>query len=125
MTAHALTGVVLYSPDPERLARFYREAIGIPFAPSTHGGAIREHNEGMFGGVHFAIWRTTEEHAPARGGRGALVPVFRVDDVGAWADRLAARDVPMVYPIVELGEGKRVATFADPDGNAFRLIQID
>jgi predicted enzyme related to lactoylglutathione lyase len=124
MTAHALAGIIFYSPDPDRLARFYRESLGIPFAPSTHGGAIREHNEGMFGGVHFAIWRSNEEHAPAQGGRGSLVPTFRVDDVGAWVDAMAARGVPLAYKVVELGEGKRVATFADPDGNAFRLIQL-
>ena len=127
MQANALAGIILYSPDPERLAGFYRETIGIPFAPSTHGGAIRAHNEAMWQQVHFAIWGVSEPHAPDAAGarlRNALVPTFVVDDVAGYAAWLAARGVPSVGQLIDLGEGKRLGSFLDPDGNQFRLIQI-
>ncbi len=127
MNANALAGLILYSPDPERLAAFYREHIGIPFAPSTHGGAIKAHNEALWNKVHFAIWGVWEVHAPEGAGskaRNAMVPSFVVDDVGAYAAQLTERGVPRVGKLVELGEGKRVGAFLDPDGNQFRLIQL-
>jgi predicted enzyme related to lactoylglutathione lyase len=128
MHANALAGIILYSPDPERLAAFYRETIGIPFEPHTHGGAVKPHNEALWQNVHFAIWGASEPHAPqsASGGklRNALVPSFVVDDVDGYADQLRARGVPMMGKLIELGEGKRLGTFLDPDGNQFRLIQL-
>jgi predicted enzyme related to lactoylglutathione lyase len=127
MNANALAGLILYSPEPERLANFYRETIGIPFKPETHGGAIKAHNEALWNNTHFAIWGVSEHHAPdgaASKLRNAMVPSFVVDDVDAYAAWLKARGVPSVGKLIELGEGKRLGAFLDPDGNQFRLIQL-
>jgi predicted enzyme related to lactoylglutathione lyase len=127
MHANGLAGLILYSPEPQRLADFYRETLGIPFEPSTHGGAIKAHNEALWNHTHFAIWGVSEHHAPdgaAAKLRNAMVPTFVVDDVDAYAAWLKARGVPSVGKLIELGEGKRLGTFLDPDGNQFRLIQL-
>ncbi len=127
MNANALGGLILYSPDPERLADFYRDNLGIPFQHETHGGAVRPHNEAFWNGVHFAIWGVSEAHAPDAAGsklRNAMVPSFVVNDVDRYAAELEERGVTMVGKLIELGEGKRLGTFLDPDGNQFRLIQL-
>ncbi len=115
--AESLAGIVLYSPDPTRITEFYRDAIGVPLEAATHG-TVGEHREGMLSGVHFAVWDERIGH-----GKG-LVPVFRVADVAASAIALEARGAKKIHKILDLGDGKRVVGFADPDGRAFRLIQL-
>jgi predicted enzyme related to lactoylglutathione lyase len=127
MNANGLAALILYSPEPQRLADFYREALGIPFKPETHGGAIKAHNEALWNNTHFAIWGVSEAHSPDGASsklRNAMVPTFAVDDVDAYATWLEGRGVAAVGKLVELGEGKRVGAFLDPDGNQFRLIQL-
>jgi catechol 2,3-dioxygenase-like lactoylglutathione lyase family enzyme len=116
--AQSLAGIVLYSPDPARLTAFYREAIGVPLADADHG-TVGGHQEGQLGGVHFAVWDERASH-----GAAPLVPVFRVTDLGpsgAAVERLGAR---RLHKPIDLGEGKRICGYADPDGRAFRLIQL-
>jgi hypothetical protein len=127
MHANALSGLILYSPNPEQLAAFYRENIGIPFQPETHGGAIKPHNEALWNNMHFAIWGVSEVHAPDSAAaklRNAMVPSFVVDDVAAYAAWLKGRGVPSLGKLIDLGEGKLLGTFLDPDGNQFRIIQL-
>jgi len=115
MTAIHLSALTLQSNDPARLAGFYRRALGLPLQATRHG-TVQEHFEGILGGVHFAVLR-----AHARLG-GPIVPVFRVADLEAATAALRAGGVEIVLKPLDLGEGKRVAAFADPDGNVVRLF---
>ncbi len=115
MKPQALAGIVRYSEDPERLARFYREVLDIPVAPTRHG-PMKTHHEGLFAGAHFAIWGAHE-------GRG-IVPVFRVADLAAAMNEMARLGVPRKFGPIDLGEGKTLASFVDPDGQELRLIQL-
>lgn len=49
-----LSAVIVVSSDAERLARFYREVLGVPLQPAQHGESHR-HYECLLGDVHFAI----------------------------------------------------------------------
>jgi predicted enzyme related to lactoylglutathione lyase len=113
-----LSAITFHSNDPERLARFYAASVGLPFEPHRHG-TLPEHFEAFVNGVHFAMWKTHENVG------GPIVPVFRVAGVERSTERLAASGVLQLHKPMDIGEGKRVVTFRDPDGNAFRLIQID
>jgi predicted enzyme related to lactoylglutathione lyase len=117
MTQLAFSALTMHSEDPTRLAGFYRDVVGLPLALHEHG-TVGGHYEGTVGAVHIAVWS-----ASARVG-GPFVPVFRVDDLAAALARLAERGVPLLHKPLDIGEGKRVVTFTDPDGNAFRLIEI-
>ena len=117
MKTETLAALILHSPDPAALAAFYRDALGIPFAPHSHG-PTRVHQEAFWNGVHFAIWASS-----ARPG-GTIVPVFRVGDLDGAVGELNARGVAQLHPPIDLGEGKRVVSFTDPDGNQFRLIEV-
>jgi predicted enzyme related to lactoylglutathione lyase len=117
MISHGLSALTFQSADPAKLAAFYRDAIGLPLAEDTHG-TIAEHFECDVEGIHFAVLK-----ASARIG-GPVVPVFRVASLDASCERMAARGVPARHKPMELGNGLRVVTFEDPDGNAFRLIEV-
>jgi predicted enzyme related to lactoylglutathione lyase len=124
MHARALSALVFYSPDPERLGAFYRERLGIPFEHQGHG-PIRVHLEAWLGtaesgGIHFAILKGA---GPA-GEKGAIAPTFRVEDLARSVAELEQAGTRRVRPIFDLGEGKRLASYADPDGNVFSLIEV-
>ena len=109
--------LTMHSLDPLRLAAFYREAVGLPLAPHQHG-TLGEHQECDLGGVHFAVWKASERVG------GPFVPVFGVDDLDAAIARMSAIGVEILHKVIDLGEGKRVIAFRDPDGNAFRLFEM-
>ncbi len=117
----SVTGLVFYSPDVERLAGFYSGLLGAPLEPVSHG-TQGQHREGLFAGVHFAFWDSHAGHAP--GTAPALVPTFRTADLDAAERSLLERGAHRLHKPIALGEGKRVVGFTDPDGRAFRLIEI-
>jgi len=52
------------------------------------------------------------------------VPVFQVDDLDAAHARMDSLNVEARHKPMDLGDGMRVVTFTDPDGNAFGVIEI-
>ncbi len=118
MSTSFLTGVIMFSQEPERLAAFYRETLGIPFEMAQHG-QLAEHIECEFNNIHFAILRKGQISAG-----GNIIPSFAVDDLEAFLDTVGRRGIKPLHPIIDIGEGKRVSTITDPDGNGVRLIQF-
>ena len=116
MAVQHLAGVIMFSPDPERLAGFYRDTLGVPFEKQQHG-QIREHLECEFSGIHFAILKKVQTNPGS-----TVVPSFRVSDVEAFLKQTQAKPL---HPIIDIGEGKQICSIADVDGNAIRLIQIN
>jgi predicted enzyme related to lactoylglutathione lyase len=51
------------------------------------------------------------------------VAYWRVPDIDAAMQRFLARGAHEVSPVQDVGEGIRVATVADPDGNLIGLIE--
>ena len=111
-----LGGVIFSSQDPDRLAKFYREVIGLPLELNSHGG-LQEHWECDFQGIHFAVmapWGGEGQREPS----SAIIPSFVVADIQAFIDH---HKLQTLHPIMKLDEGKYVVTIADVDGNAIRL----
>jgi catechol 2,3-dioxygenase-like lactoylglutathione lyase family enzyme len=117
-TALSVAGLVMYSPDPQALAQFYRTALGLPLALASHG-ATGEHFEGLVGGTHVAIWDARKGH-----GAAPLVPTFRVERIADAEPGVLAAGASQSHRALDIGEGKRVAGYTDPDGRPFRLIEI-
>ena len=116
--AQSLAGLVMYSPEPQALAQFYRDALGVPLETARHGH-LGDHSEGLLGGTHIAIWDAKQGH-----GAAPLVPVFRVGRIADVEAGLLAAGGTAAHRVIDLGEGKRVAGYADPDGRHFRLIEF-
>ena len=81
---------------------------------------IREHHEADLGDVHLAALKG---RGPGADG-GGISPTFRVRGLNAFAKKLDEAGSPLLRPVLDLGDGKRVASFRDPDGNTFNLIEI-
>ena len=118
MTVMNFSALTFQSAEPARLAEFYRSELGVPLELQKHG-TVAEHFECDWNGVHFAV-------LPANLGlSGPITLVFRVQNLKASAADLRAKGVQVLLKPFAIGEGMRVAAFADPDGNEFRLIEID
>jgi predicted enzyme related to lactoylglutathione lyase len=121
MKIESVSAVLFYSPEPAQLASFYRAHLGIPFEPDRHGAA-REHLECDIGHVHLAVLKGHRPQAPRTEATG-VAPTFGVGDLDAFVQALGRAGVAPSGSILDLGEGRRVAQFRDPDGNSFQLIE--
>ena len=119
MTVKHLAGVMFISPDPERLADYYKENFGIPFEKRQHG-QVREHLECDFEGIHFAILKKAQAAAPS----SSIVPSFALADLDGFLEELLKKEIKPLHPVIDIGQGKRISSIADPDGNTIRLIQV-
>ncbi|MCT3651563.1 hypothetical protein HZR02_08900 [Elizabethkingia anophelis] len=108
-----LSGVIMSSAEPEKLAAFYNQVLGISLKLNRHGNTP-EHWECDYGGVHFAILKVKSAEQPS----GNIVLSFAVDDINEY---IAAHAIELIHPIMDLGEGVAVASFKDTDGNTLRL----
>jgi predicted enzyme related to lactoylglutathione lyase len=124
MQVMSVSAITITSNDPERLAAFYREQLGIPLEVSSHG-PMKQHYEGWLGspeqgGVHVAVLKGRGPGADA----GGAAPTFRVRGIEAFVSTLPENGAALVHRVADLGEGKRLVSFRDPDGNIFRLIDL-
>lgn len=113
-----VAAVLLASPDPSGLARFYRDALGIPMRAMRVPG-LPEHHAADVGHVYVSIWRAGEAGMPAGAGGGLALCV---GDVAAAFARLEALGVRVVFPPRATVLGV-VARLLDPDGNVLELYQ--
>jgi catechol 2,3-dioxygenase-like lactoylglutathione lyase family enzyme len=119
MQVDSVSAVVFFSPNPTRLASFYKTHLGIPLDLGRHG-PMQDHVEGWLGDVHVAVLKG---RGPGEQG-GGVAPTFRVRNLDAFVAALDGSGIEPVRKVVDLGEGKRLASFRDPDGNAFSLIEV-
>jgi predicted enzyme related to lactoylglutathione lyase len=116
-----LSAVLVASTNPERLAAFYRDVIGIPLREEQHG-ASRRHWGCDLGEVHFAI-HPVETFPDRRSGVGSVKLAFTTFDVKALARRLVASGTPLVYPPRDTGFFWTTA-IRDPDGNLIEFTEL-
>lgn len=108
-----LTGVIMSSAEPERLATFYRDVLGIPLALNKHGNTP-EHWECDYKGIHYAVLK---QRANPQANINTVLS-FAVDDIEGF---VMTHGIQLIHPIMDLGEGAYIASFKDPDGNILRF----
>lgn len=108
-----LSGVIISSANPQNLADFYNDVLGLPLKLNRHGNTP-EHWECDYNGIHFAILkRKVTEKANEN-----IVLSFVVDDIDHF---VAKANISLIHPVIDLGEGAYIASFKDTDGNTLRL----
>jgi predicted enzyme related to lactoylglutathione lyase len=115
-----LSAVLVTSTNPDRLAEFYRDILGLPLVREEHGGAAHWGCE--LGDIHFAVHparATQPEPVP-----GAVRVALMVFDLPAYVRALADRGVAVLYSPVQLGQGSIITAIRDPDGNEVELTQM-
>ena len=116
-----LSAVLLVSPNPERLADFYRDVVGLPLEVERHGGS-RPHWGCTLGEIHFAI-HPIEAFPDRQGGVGSVKLAFTVFDIRGLAKRLEESDVPLLDPPRDTGFFWSTA-IRDPDGNFIEFTEL-
>jgi predicted enzyme related to lactoylglutathione lyase len=72
------------------------------------------------GGYELGLDPSTEKQQP---GPGGSVAYWGVKDLAATFEQLSKRNVNVVAPLQDVGEGIKVATISDPFGNLIGLIE--
>jgi catechol 2,3-dioxygenase-like lactoylglutathione lyase family enzyme len=118
-----LSAVLLVSVQPERLAAFYRDILGLSLVEERHGDS-QAHWGCELGDVHFAIHPLEDYPEDPRDGGGAVKLAFMVFELTELVEWLEANSVPLCYPPQPLGTGSLVTAVRDPDGNLVELTQL-
>jgi len=114
-------GVFLRSPDPKRLAQWYADRLGFPL--TAWGGVSFEWTDEVPPGTGTTAWSTFAADTEYFGeGQQAVMINYRVDDIDALLEALAAADV-WIDPKRDDSEFGRFAWIRDCDGNRVELWQ--
>jgi len=119
MLVDSVGAILLISDDAEKLAAFYREALGFPLEDEVHEG-VPLHYGCEIGGIHFAIHPSADwpgEPAPTT---QSPVIVFYTSDVDTAYQKLIAHGVHATPPF-DHGFATLTA-FRDPDGNIIQVM---
>jgi predicted enzyme related to lactoylglutathione lyase len=107
--------------NPDSLARFYAEALGLTFTREDHAG-LAPHWGVDIGSVHFGI-HPPENFNRQTAGQGSVVLTFDVDSLSACQARLESLGATCIQPPHDEGFGL-VASFTDPEGNLFEVVEL-
>ncbi len=116
----AIAAVLLFSDEPDALAGFYRDVLGVPLRPIRLPDAVA-HWACEIRQVYFSIWPADEDATQGAASRRGGV-AFYVKDVDQEFGRLKALGVEVVFAPRCSALGK-IARLKDPDGNPFELYQ--
>jgi predicted enzyme related to lactoylglutathione lyase len=122
MSVKSICGVILASPNPEALAKFYSSALGIDFEREEHGGLL-EHYGADIGEVHFGIHPPENLSKPSAGNSSTSI-AFNVESLQQVVARLNEMGAVEVSAPHNEGFGM-TATYADPLGNFFEVVELD
>ena len=121
MSVNFFSAVLLISKDPERLARFYRDVVGIPLEEEKHG-ETEKHFGCELGDLHFAI-HPIENFKGTGHGTGSVKLAFTVFDIHTFVERMKSHDIQLAYPPKDTGFSIMTA-LTDPDGNYIEFTQL-
>lgn len=121
MAVKSICGAILVARDPDSLARFYAEALGLSFAREDHAG-LAPHWGVDIGRTHFGI-HPPENFRRQGVGQGSVVLTFDVPSLAECQERLERLGAPCIQPPHDEGFGM-VASFADPEGNQFEIVEL-
>ena len=109
--------VMLGTDQPEALARFYGEVLGLP--------RIGKYRDPVFAaaGGFIRILDHSEIRGPNREPARAQINLF-VDDVAGEFERISACGVEVRREPARESWGGLVATLRDPDGNYVQLLEL-
>lgn len=122
MKVKSICGVILASDNPQALAQFYSDVFDVPFEKEEHGD-LAPHYGVDIGEVHLGI------HPPQNlgmnsVGHSSISIAYNVDCLEHIITKLTAMNTELVIPVHDEGFGN-VATYKDPDGNHFEIVELN
>ena len=120
-----IESIMLFSENAKKLAKFYREVVGLK---QTMEAEMGEGGENYFG---FKVGKGPEigimDHSKVKGkNKNPERRIFNleVDNIKKEAKRLTTAKAKKVQDIYHVEGYGYIATFADVDGNYFQLVQV-
>ena len=100
---------------------FYRDLVGLPVEQ------LFENDEWVSfdtQGAKLVVYGGGVGSMQAKGAdKNAFIPNVECEDIETTVAELEARGVPFIAPIADNGEGYKLATFVDPEGNRIQLFE--
>lgn len=121
MAVKSICGVILAARQPDALAGFYADALGLEFERETHGG-LDEHFGVDIGQVHFGIHPAVNLRRETVGNASVNI-AFNVESLAAVTARLAELGARQLAAAHDEGFGV-VAAYEDPEGNSFEVVEL-
>ena len=128
MHYRGIDSLLLSSENPQRLADFYKEKVGLELTTEAEMG---ENGEVPLFGFEFegggtGLWITSHSEVHGESKEPQRI-MFNLETKGVIEDHIERLDKEGVKKIGGLhhveGYGK-ICTFEDPDGNYFQLVQV-
>lgn len=116
-----LSAVLIVSENPERLAAFYKNVIGLPIKTEDHD-ETHTHFGCELGDLHFAI-HPTENFPDQNIGTGSIRLAFTTFDIQKLIGQIEAAGYYLAYPVKDTGFALMTALH-DPDGNYIEFTQL-
>jgi predicted enzyme related to lactoylglutathione lyase len=118
-----LEAILIGSENATKLAKFYREVVGLKQTMSFEMGEKGESGYNFdLKGAHLYIL----DHSKVKGKSkdpSRIMFNLEVDDIEKEVKRLKQEKVKLVQDIYHIEDYGRIATFEDVDGNYFQLVQ--
>lgn len=119
-----LESVTLFSENAKKLAEFYRNTVGLKVKTEFEMGDNQTGFEFEIAeGSGFNIIDHSDIKGKAKDPKRCLLN-FEVDDIEKEFDRLKKAIVKVIAETYHVEEYGYIATFEDPDGNYFQLVQV-
>lgn len=120
-TIEFLSAVLLVSKNPEKLAEFYRDVVGLPLEEEQHG-ETEKHYGCELGDLHFAIHPISNFEETALG-TGSVKLAFTIFDMEAFVEKIESKGYKLAYEPKDTGFATMTA-LTDPDGNYIEFTQL-
>ncbi len=119
-----LEAVMLNSANAKKLAEFYRDVVGLKIKSEYEMGEGENayEMEVVYGSALYI-----NDHSDIQGKNKEPQRVFiniEVDNIEDETVRLKKEDVKVIQDVYHIEGYGLIATFEDPDGNYFQLVQI-
>jgi lactoylglutathione lyase len=112
-----VAGVIIWTDGLDRLFAFYRDTLGLtPYSIRPNFIAFR------WGEMRLSLGTHAKVNGPARDPYRVMINLG-VRDIHQVHTTLCAKGVSFLKPPTQESWGGWVATFFDPDGNIFQLMQ--
>ena len=124
MAVNFLDAVLIVSAEPQRLADWYGDVLGLPLTDEQHGGGGGALHYGCnLRGLHFAIHPTANYAFAPETGAGGVRIAFNVANIDEFAAATEDKHVDWVFRPIDLG-WSTMLSLRDPDGNMIEVLQM-
>lgn len=118
--------MLIFSENPRSLAEFYRDKVGLKITMEMEMGEEgKEEAFELSGGEGNSIYigHHSEVHGKNKEPQRIMFNL-EVDDIEKEVEKVEREGIKKIQDIYHIEEYGMIATFEDPDGNYFQLVQI-